>query len=47
MVITSTLALNMREPRQGHTSISSRQCNSYSTKQATQPIANTYHIAAE
>jgi len=47
MVITSTVALNTREPRQGHTSISSRPCNSYSPRQVTQPIAKTYHIAAE
>jgi len=47
MVITSTVALSTREPRQGHTSISSRPCNSYSPRQVMQPIAKTYHIAAE
>ena len=47
MAITSTVALNTREPRQGHTIISSRPCNSYSPRQVTQLIANTYHIAVE
>ena len=41
MSITSTVSLNTREPRQGHTSISSRLCNGYSTRQTSQPNAKT------